>query len=493
MLGADPHRPSRESAPPSSSHFPPPPSTAPVPSPTYEPMRTPVSPRSSTGLTHLGYSPYKRPLTPDRFPPPVRQGPRGHRANSAGSTATTIFGSPDRSRHPTMRTPQPEPYQSLSRPLEVAHNSGRFGQGPYDARPTEGSPSATHQPSSNDARYAPHPGHYIAFGRSPNDAQATAPSPIGPLGRERVHNGMEGHPPHENGSSYQAQMDLQDGARPMHEHSQILRYEPDASDPRAAFKPALDHNPDGSLTVDKHRSMGSSQTSGDAFHHNGNLHRPNPFNANTEYSASLDLQPNPRQGPTLLNGTTPDAYTRPPVDDSSLQNRQPTPPPRGHLHVGADALGRRNGRISPLPQAVQGAQSQLSGPGGEPGIKSEFGRMFSGIGSGVGSAKSAGGSMGSGTPGHDRGQGGKESTPKKDGGEGLAFPAAASGNAADEVDATGHRAPSRVGGRKGKKVKAEEARVDSESGDGRATPGNAATRPLKKGKHGHHHHHHAHQ
>lgn len=43
----------------------------------------------------------------------------------------------------------------------------------------------------------------------------------------------------------------------------------------------------------------------------------------------------------------------------------------------------RKGRISPLPQAVQGAQPQQPGPAGEPGIKSEFGRMFAGIGSGV--------------------------------------------------------------------------------------------------------------
>lgn len=43
----------------------------------------------------------------------------------------------------------------------------------------------------------------------------------------------------------------------------------------------------------------------------------------------------------------------------------------------------RKGRISPLPQAVQGAQPQTPGPPGEAGIKSEFGRMFSGIGSGV--------------------------------------------------------------------------------------------------------------
>lgn len=39
--------------------------------------------------------------------------------------------------------------------------------------------------------------------------------------------------------------------------------------------------------------------------------------------------------------------------------------------------------MSPLPQAVQGAQPQQPGPAAEPGIKSEFGRMFSGIGSGV--------------------------------------------------------------------------------------------------------------
>ena len=49
---------------------------------------------------------------------------------------------------------------------------------------------------------------------------------------------------------------------------------------------------------------------------------------------------------------------------------------------------KRNGRISPLPQAVQGAQGRVRGPASEPGIKNEFARMFSGIGSGVGSAMS---------------------------------------------------------------------------------------------------------
>lgn len=63
--------------------------------------------------------------------------------------------------------------------------------------------------------------------------------------------------------------------------------------------------------------------------------------------------------------------------------------PHGHQRslLGVQEINRK-GRISPLPQAVQGAQPQLAGPAGEPGIKSEFGRMFSGIGTGVGTLSS---------------------------------------------------------------------------------------------------------
>lgn len=63
----------------------------------------------------------------------------------------------------------------------------------------------------------------------------------------------------------------------------------------------------------------------------------------------------------------------------------------------------RKGRNSPLPQAVQGAQPRHVGPGGNnPGIKMEFGRMFSGLGSGVGSATPTAGQSANGatTPSH---------------------------------------------------------------------------------------------
>ncbi len=48
----------------------------------------------------------------------------------------------------------------------------------------------------------------------------------------------------------------------------------------------------------------------------------------------------------------------------------------------------RKGRISPSPRRSGARSPQLSGPAGEPAIKSEFARMFSGIGSGVGAIAS---------------------------------------------------------------------------------------------------------
>jgi hypothetical protein len=74
---------------------------------------------------------------------------------------------------------------------------------------------------------------------------------------------------------------------------------------------------------------------------------------------------------------------------AGFEGGRPRPMDDGPTHAGPQRglLGvqeiNRKGRVSPLPQAVQGAQPMLQGPAGEPGIKSEFGRMFSGIGSGV--------------------------------------------------------------------------------------------------------------
>lgn len=68
---------------------------------------------------------------------------------------------------------------------------------------------------------------------------------------------------------------------------------------------------------------------------------------------------------------------------------------RNLLGVGLDA---KRGRASPLPQAVQGAQAQIPGPAGELGIKSELGRVFAGIGSGVGGVTATSTGSGPSTP-----------------------------------------------------------------------------------------------
>lgn len=132
---------------------------------------------------------------------------------------------------------------------------------------------------------------------------------------------------------------------------------------------------------------------------------------------------------------------------------------------------KRTGRISPMPQAVQGAQGQMNGPASTPGIKNEFARMFSGIGSGVGSAMSGG----SGTPTPL-----PPSPPKRDDAGGRT----PFGPRNDLSDLKVPRVASR-GGKRSRKIKDDEAKIDSESGDGRGTP-SAIVRGAKRSKHHHH-------
>ncbi|KIX02113.1 uncharacterized protein Z518_08052 [Rhinocladiella mackenziei CBS 650.93] len=70
-----------------------------------------------------------------------------------------------------------------------------------------------------------------------------------------------------------------------------------------------------------------------------------------------------------------------PLDD---QLRKGTDELSQHRAILGLANESKRGRYSPLPQAVQGAQAQTPVP--DAGIKTEHGRVFSGIGSGLGSA-----------------------------------------------------------------------------------------------------------
>ncbi|KAF2236639.1 Rxt3-domain-containing protein [Viridothelium virens] len=194
------------------------------------------------------------------------------------------------------------------------------------------------------------------------------------------------------------------------------------------------------------------------------------------------------QASSLANG--PSSQSRlPSFDHRMTASEDPSPQQRSLLGVSPE-LNRTRARGSPLPQAVQGAQPHRSGPGDGPGVKHEFGRMFSGLGSGVGSNTPIAGmtANGSSTPGRQ--------TPTR------AFDEVERVNPSLDIDPEGVSLVREVsrGGRKGRRIK-DEDKLGSDSGESRATPGFSGQRGSKRAKtshpshhfhvtaHGHHHHH----
>ncbi|KAL8740079.1 MAG: hypothetical protein Q9190_007179, partial [Brigantiaea leucoxantha] len=137
----------------------------------------------------------------------------------------------------------------------------------------------------------------------------------------------------------------------------------------------------------------------------------------------------------------------------------------------------KRGRVSPLPQAVQGAQGRNSGPASDPGIKNEFARMFSGIGSGVGSS----GPMGSGnsTP--------FSSSPKVNHEPERKTPFAAARGDFNEL--VWQRQGSKTSKRR-RVAKDDDSKASGDNGDNPVVIGSSGR--VAKRKHGHHHQHHGH-
>jgi hypothetical protein len=159
------------------------------------------------------------------------------------------------------------------------------------------------------------------------------------------------------------------------------------------------------------------------------------------------------------------------ADEDNFQNH------RSSLALLVD--NSRRGRISPLPQAVQGAQARVNGPASDPGIKSEFARMFIGIGSGVGRA----GRLGSGTPTPF------SPSPTKNTESGRKTPLVGRG---EQVELTHSWAGSK-GGRKGRKAKDEEQqRPELDVKRTESISGIISGRGVKRTRHSHHHHPHQH-
>lgn len=186
----------------------------------------------------------------------------------------------------------------------------------------------------------------------------------------------------------------------------------------------------------------------------------------------------PRDQPSYLNkrhsgshpygasGPSP-SFANPSSDDHPRKGSDELTHHRNHLGVG---LEPKRGRASPVPQAVQGAQAQILGPAGESGMKSELGRVFAGIGSGVGGVQATGSGSGPSTP--------MTASPfKRD-----SFTARSTNTENDDK----FTRPSSANGKRPRRSE-EENHLEVENGvDARL----GSTRGGRRSRGGHHHHHH---
>ncbi|KAI9712851.1 MAG: hypothetical protein M1820_001473 [Bogoriella megaspora] len=197
-------------------------------------------------------------------------------------------------------------------------------------------------------------------------------------------------------------------------------------------------------------------------------------------SAPFGTGPSPEHSHTSNPASVLEQPSRiPSFEHRVVLSEEPIHQQRSLLNISPE-LNRSRARGSPLPQAVQGAQPHRPGPGDGPGVKHEFGRMFSGLGSGVGSNTPIAGmtANGSSTP--------SRQTPTR------SFEDFDRANQVVDLEQDGAKLAREVsrGGRKGRKFK-DEDNPGSDSGDGRATPGFSGSRGRKKAKTSHpsrHHH-----
>lgn len=499
----------------SQSHYSPPSSTT-APSPSMNSMQPPSPRRNLVGGGRMEYSQYRRPETPDQYPPVSR--PADRPAYTSGSPprsfAAPPTASPDAQRQslgPSSQPYKPGPLQT-SNPYH--HQPSRSEPSSADPRPGASSapprpnsqpshpPSSTNQGESRDM-YDAASARRAFFGQSEEERRAA---------QDHVYQGRPGV------SNPGDTSRLDTGGRERPSTVQPLSHSIfDAPDRQRAGipqpQPATSQPPRSLFWHPQPRSHATGETaqhhieeSRDPYQHGarstpGALSGPmmgiNRSATGTHVSAADNHQRFPLAHDPARR--VAEQYQSPPTSDPSSMDRRRNdqaghqqahngyaprsssyeyhPKPQGEemqksrSFLGVSPEARRTGRASPLPQAVQGAQAQPVVPGGDPSIKNEFGRMFSGLGSGLVSAP-----HGSATP--------TRGSPFPQNREAMAH--GDSGDL-DPLGRTGSR-----GARRSRKIKDEEGRVESDSNDGRITPSLAGQRNSKRPKHNHpgHHHHH---
>lgn len=439
-------------------------------------MQPPSPRRALPSGPRSDFAPFRRPSSPERalYGGSISRPSDGHPfpAGSPTQRPYSNHGSPDLGRQSL--PPSTQSYQSMGFPgqrMFASSDASRQSSGSVPARPTS-------QPTGP-------PRVFEQEGRSTYDSLGGRRSMYG-LPEERRRTLGESHHARPN------TMELLGGARAnTSERDRAVTVHPVS---QSIFSPPQEHQGIPGST-DAARSLWRHAAPSDAFREAADSRREEPPPLNRNYGP----YPSPALGGHRYGGQiTEDAlrrsvdhlsnrvveqYHAPPTSDPNSMERHRTeplarsfssggrssfegPPKMGeamqhsksHIGFGLDA-NRRTGRASPLPQAVQGAQAQPISIGKDPGIKSEFGRMFSGLGSGLGS-----------------------STPSR------GSPMPQNGSFSHDPETGEMLRLQRVNsqqGRKPKRVKDEEGIFDIESTDGRATPSGA--RGAKRNKHHHHH------
>ncbi|KAJ4267585.1 hypothetical protein NW762_003694 [Fusarium torreyae] len=516
MLGGPPPA-LRESQPPP-SHFPP--HSAPVSGPGFA-TAVHASPRMHSAASD--YPPFRRPQTPDHQRPyEPRNSPPGHystpevpRYSTPSAYSRHPSGSADHAREPGRLPPGPPPRPSSQpkaypgmppRPMEMGRPPGpeeAYGRRDEMGRPP---PGMEYNPErvglrpnpyedryraerermgeveqrererreraysgSDSGRHSIHPGDYghrepprnpLPYGRpperdpreirDPRDAQARDPRDMRERDPREAQWGRPGPDP-----SYRAPMDHQ-------------RQHPDYPPSTAPYPPhglAYQGPPPDRYPPVSHPPPGQNMPPGPAPYESPDRNRMSLLHAQQQ-----PPHRRPEEGPPPPTIAYNGAHGPGQFESPRHRNSDDASAPNGQRNLLAIQEMNRKGRISPLPQAVQGAQLQQPGPTGEPGIKSEFGRMFAGIGNGV---------MGVSSPITSAA---------------MPFTNASLAKREDPENVTPDSGPEAGGkGTKGRrrKLKDEDGKVDDES-SGRATPANRAKRPKTHQHHHHHHHPHHH-
>ncbi|KAI6763852.1 hypothetical protein HG530_007641 [Fusarium avenaceum] len=494
MLGGPPPA-LRESQPPP-SHFTPH-SGAPGPNPGFATAMH-ASPRMQSAASD--YPPFRRPQTPDHQRPyEPRNSPPGHystpevpRYSTPSTYSRHPSGSADHAREPG-RLPgppprpssQPKAYPGMPRQMEMGRPPGpeeAYGRRDEMGRPP---PGMEYNPERVGLRPNPYEDRYRAERERMGEVEQRERERReraysgSDSGRHSIHPGDYGHrEPPRNPLPYGRPMDRD--PRDMRERDpregqwgrpgpdpsyrapmEHQRPHPDYPPSAASYPPhglAYQGPPPDRYTSVSHPPPAQNLPSGPAPYDSPDRARMNLLHAQQQPHRRPEEGPPP---PTIAynGGHGPGQFESP-----RHRNSDDASAPNGQRNLLAIQEMNRKGRISPLPQAVQGAQLQQPGPTGEPGIKSEFGRMFAGIGNGV---------MGVSSPITSAA---------------MPFTNASLAKREDPENVTPDSGPEAGGkGTKGRrrKLKDDDGKGDDDS-SGRVTPAGRTKRPKT---HQHHHHH----